>query len=252
MFNNSKKLKDNKIIVSDEARKNIFEYVENCYKSDVVELIDTKKCWRTTGITFETLSKITVAVGGVLSFSSGYFNSNILSFISGSVSVISLALLQFSTFANNQSKKRANDLNVILNKLDLQTIPIFDEIAMQHLSSGNERKGFGSKGLINNNDYSPVSMSHTNNNHHIFNNVPSISRNVTIMSNYEDKSFDNINKQESNNYTVDDIKNTENMENMENVKPIGQIELIENVNLVDNENEPFDDTKPVDDNTNNV
>ena len=115
------------IKVSEETKKEIYNHVEDTYKKDIKEMILGKTCWRRTGITFETLSKILVAIGGVLSFSSGYFDSNVLSFVSGSISVVSLALLQFSSFGFKQAKKRANDLNILLKKLDLDTIPVLDD-----------------------------------------------------------------------------------------------------------------------------
>lgn len=150
MSENIKKNVETRIKVSEETRKIIFADVEECYKSDIKEAIRGKKCWRHTGITFETVSKITVAIGGVLSFSSGYFNSNILSFASGSVSVISLALLQFGTFSFKQGKKQANDLNILLKKLDLDTMPVMEDEA-DTLSNGNERKAID-KGICNVND----------------------------------------------------------------------------------------------------
>lgn len=134
-------------------RKVIFTDVEECYKSDIKETIRGKKCWRHTGMTFETMSKATVAIGGVLSFSSGYFNSNILSFISGSVSVVSLALLQFATFSFKQGKKQANDLNILLKKLDLDTMPVFED-EPESLANGNERKAVD-KGLLNTDEDRP-------------------------------------------------------------------------------------------------
>jgi len=130
---------ETKIKVSEEVRKEIFLKIEDCYRSDVSEMIGGKKCWRRIGITFETMSKITVAVGGVLSFSSGYFGSSILSFISGSVSVTSLALLQFGTFGFKQGNKQASDLNILLNKLDLETIPVLED-EPDALINGNETK----------------------------------------------------------------------------------------------------------------
>lgn len=98
------------------------------------------------------MSKVTVAIGGVLSFSSGYFGSNVLSFISGSVSMISLALLQFGTFSFKQGKKQSNSLNIILKKLDLDTMPVMGD-EEDSLSNGNERKAID-KGIptINNNE----------------------------------------------------------------------------------------------------
>jgi hypothetical protein len=139
MSANFKKNPETKIKVSEETRKIIFEDVEECYKSDIREAIQGKKCWRHTGLTFETISKITVAIGGVLSFSSGYFGSDVLSFISGSVSVVSLALLQFGTFSFKQGKKQANDLNILLKKLDLDTMPVMED-EPDALAIGNERK----------------------------------------------------------------------------------------------------------------
>lgn len=131
--------KEIKINISDETRKIIFTNIEECYKSDIKEAIKGKKCWRHTGIAFETMSKVTVAIGGVLSFSSGYFGSNVLSFVSGSVSMISLALLQFGTFSFKQGKKQSNSLNIILKKLDLDTMPVIEDDSSS-LSNGNERK----------------------------------------------------------------------------------------------------------------
>jgi hypothetical protein len=124
----TKKTNNNtKISVSSETRTIIFKDIEQSYKDDVQETIKGRKCWRQVGLTFETMSKVTVAIGCVLSFSSGYFDSNILSFVSGSVSVISLALLQFGSFSFKQGKKRANDLNMLLSKLNLDTVPVFEE-----------------------------------------------------------------------------------------------------------------------------
>ena len=129
---------EHKIKVSEETREEIFKHVEENYKEDVKQMIYGKKCWRQIGLSFETMSKVTVAVGGVLSFSSGYFNSNMLSFISGSISVISLALLQFGAFGFRQAKKRGNDLNVLLKKLDLDTVPVMDDDP-EALVSGNNK-----------------------------------------------------------------------------------------------------------------
>lgn len=141
---------EHKIKVSEETRKEIFKQVEINYMNDVQEMICGKKCWRRTGITFETMSKVTVAVGGVLSFSAGYFNSNILSFISGSVSVVSLALLQFGSFGFKQSNKRGNDLNILLKKLDLDTIPVIGDDPDALAIDNNKTMMF--KGIKNNNE----------------------------------------------------------------------------------------------------
>lgn len=128
------------ITISNETKRYIFnDLVEDAYKRDVRETINNKRYWNITAITFETISKITVAIGGIMSFSSGYFHSNLLSFASGSVSVISLALLQFSVFSYAQYKKRSADLNILLEKIDLQPMPSLTSSIID-LGAGNERK----------------------------------------------------------------------------------------------------------------
>jgi hypothetical protein len=67
-----------------------------------------------------------VAVGSILSFSSGYFSNPNLSFLAGSVSTVSLAMLQFSSFSYSENKKQGTELNIILQKLDLDTIPLLN------------------------------------------------------------------------------------------------------------------------------
>lgn len=113
-----------KIEIDDDTRKFIIDkLVEPYYKSIIANTISGKTCWRRTGITFETLSKVMVALGSIMSFSSGYFHDDTLSFISGSISCLSLACLQFSSFSYKENKKQGDELNILLKKLKLDTVP---------------------------------------------------------------------------------------------------------------------------------
>jgi hypothetical protein len=110
--------------VSDDLKLEIIhKFIEPAYLHEVKEAIRGKTCWKKTGQVFETMSKIFVAIGGILSFSSGYYNDHVLSFIAGSVSTISLAMLQFSSFSYRENKQHGDELNIILQKLKLDTIP---------------------------------------------------------------------------------------------------------------------------------
>jgi hypothetical protein len=128
--------------VRDEVKERIMtKYVENSYEYDVESLIEGRRAWKKTGQAFETMSKIFLALGGILSFSSGYFDVDSLSFLSGSVSVISLAFLQFSSFCYLENKKQSNELNIILKKLGLETVPElsreFDNVVIQRTPTEN-------------------------------------------------------------------------------------------------------------------
>ena len=113
--------------ISIEVKQTIMkECIEPSYINDIKSIIRGKKCWKICGQIFETLSKIFVAIGCILSFSSGYYKNDQLSFLSGSVSTISLAMLQFSSFSFKENKKQSQELNILLNKLGLDALPVFD------------------------------------------------------------------------------------------------------------------------------
>lgn len=113
-----------KIEIGDDTRKYIIDQlVEPYYKKTVANTIGGKTCWRRTGITFETVSKVMVAFGSIMSFSAGYYHDDTLSFVSGSISCLSLACLQFSSFSYKENKKQGDELNILLKKLKLDTVP---------------------------------------------------------------------------------------------------------------------------------
>ena len=121
---------NDKIEISDETRIYIIDkLVEPYYKNIIKNTIDGRLCWRKTGIAFETISKIMVAFGSILSFSAGYYHDDTLSFISGSISCLSLAFLQLSSFSYKENKKQSEELNILLKKLKLDTIPVFERQA---------------------------------------------------------------------------------------------------------------------------
>lgn len=111
--------------ISPETRTEIMRtFVEPSYVQDVKDLIAGRRCWRITGQTFETFSKVLVAAGSVLSFSSGYFGNTTLSFVAGTVSTISLAMLQFASFSYQETTKQSKKLNIMLEKINIEALPI--------------------------------------------------------------------------------------------------------------------------------
>ena len=114
--------------ISDEIKiKIVHDLIEPFYVNDIKSIIKNKKCWKLSGQVFETVSKILVAVGGIVSFSSGYFNDPILSFFAGSISTLSLATLQFASFAYMENKKQGQDLNTLLKKLNIDIVPVLEK-----------------------------------------------------------------------------------------------------------------------------
>jgi hypothetical protein len=117
--------------ISDDTRVYIIdELIEPYYKKVVKNTLSARQCWRKTGIAFETISKIMVAFGSIISFSAGVYEDQTLSFVSGSISCLSLAFLQFSSFSYKENKKQSEELNVLLKQLGLETIPVLERSAI--------------------------------------------------------------------------------------------------------------------------
>ena len=93
------------------------------YINEISEFIKGRTRWRTIGLTFETVSKLLMGAGSILSFASGVYNNTNYSFIAGSISTLSVVSLQFATFCYKESKQSTDDLNTLLRKLQLDTIP---------------------------------------------------------------------------------------------------------------------------------
>lgn len=104
--------------------------VEPSYYKDVKETIRGRSCWRISGHVLETFSKIFLAVSGVLSFAAGVYNDKMLSFIAGTFSTVSLATFQLSSYSFKQNKKNTLELNQLLEKLDIEEVPVFDNTEM--------------------------------------------------------------------------------------------------------------------------
>jgi hypothetical protein len=112
---------------SSSLRKTIMtELIEPSYFTDVKEMLEDRKSWRNTADNFSTLSKTFVGLCGVFSFASGNYQNQNFSFIAGTISVLSLVCLQFSSYAKKESKRKTDDLNKILSKLNISNMPEFN------------------------------------------------------------------------------------------------------------------------------
>ena len=101
------------------------------YINEIKEFIASRTAWRNRGVFYETISKILLGSGSVLSFAAGVYSNQTLSFLAGSISTISLLSFQFSSFSFLESKKSTKELNVLLEKIKVDTIPDLSIIEIQ-------------------------------------------------------------------------------------------------------------------------
>ena len=110
----------NEISITDHVTLNI---IQPNYIHDIQGHINAKNSWKCVSISFETTSKVLLGCSTVLSFASGVYINNTLSFIAGSVSTLSLVCMQFSNFSKRESKRSTEELNILLKKLNIDTVP---------------------------------------------------------------------------------------------------------------------------------
>lgn len=99
------------------------ELIETTYYRDLKYNIRSKSRWKFVGDFTETLAHILIGIATILAFSAGFFKNEYLSFASGCVSTASLVFIQFSSYSVRESKERTAQVNTILTKLGIDSIP---------------------------------------------------------------------------------------------------------------------------------
>ncbi len=101
--------------------------VNNIIKPNYIdEIHDSTKhrsMWKKRAMRFETCSKMFIGIGSIMSFASGVYGYQTLSFVSGAISTISLVLLQYANFSYKESKKATSDLNILLDNIGIKKVP---------------------------------------------------------------------------------------------------------------------------------
>jgi len=109
--------------ISDNLKNDILvNLVEPQYKNDIIRDLRLRKKFKNYALLFETFSKFFVGVTSVMSFASGIYKYEVMSFLAGTSSVVSLVLLQYASFSHREYKKITIELNDMLRKLDITTL----------------------------------------------------------------------------------------------------------------------------------
>jgi hypothetical protein len=93
------------------------------YVEEITSFLNGRSSWRKIGMILETCSKIMLGAGSVLSFASSVYTDQRMSFISGTLSTLSLVCLQFSSYSFHESKKSTEHLNVLLKSIEVMPLP---------------------------------------------------------------------------------------------------------------------------------
>ena len=109
--------------ISDNLKNDILvNLVEPQYKNEIIRNLSLRKKFKNYALVFESLSKLFVGITSVMSFASGIYKYEVMSFLAGTSSVVSLVMLQYASFSHREYKKITIELNDMLKKLDIVTL----------------------------------------------------------------------------------------------------------------------------------
>ena len=89
------------------------------YKQDILQTINSRNRWSYVSNVCLTISTILIGTSSIFSFSSTSYPNYGLSFIGGSLGVISLVLKEFSSYANKKDHKETLQVNNILSSIGI-------------------------------------------------------------------------------------------------------------------------------------
>ena len=116
-------IRNNNNLMNDDMKHMIMERIRQSYEKDINDNLESRSRCRKLGNSLQTLSQFISVGATIMAFSAGFYDDKILSFISGCLGSLSLAFLKTSDYALNESRERTESLNIILKKLNIDTIP---------------------------------------------------------------------------------------------------------------------------------
>jgi hypothetical protein len=100
-------------------REIITTLLEPNYKNEIRTNLYLKKKFKNYGLLFESTSKFFVGLSSIVSFAGVIYKYQILSFLAGTSSVVSLVLLQYAAYSYRESKKLTNSTQDLLKKINI-------------------------------------------------------------------------------------------------------------------------------------
>ena len=116
-------IRNNNDLMNNDMKHMIMEKIRQSYEKDINENLESRSRCRKLGNSLQTLSQFISVGATIMAFSAGFYDDKMLSFISGCLGSLSLAFLKTSDYALNESRERTESLNIILKKLNIDTIP---------------------------------------------------------------------------------------------------------------------------------
>jgi hypothetical protein len=110
----------NMMLTLNDVSRLVDEHTINpCVAEEIKNLTKSRDRWKTISNIVEIIGHFFLSAGTILLFASSVYNCDpMISFVSGCINVVSLALLRFGIHAYKESKERNDSLEILLHKLN--------------------------------------------------------------------------------------------------------------------------------------
>lgn len=107
-------------ILSNAIRDNI---INPAMVKEIEDLCKSREKWRKVSNYSEAIGNFLVLAAAIVSFASGIYEENIVSFIGGCLATSAISLVKFSIYANNECIERNKSLNKLLKYFNVNPMP---------------------------------------------------------------------------------------------------------------------------------
>ena len=104
-------------------QEKIKEKIDKTYEKEINDNLNSRVCCRRAGHILEGVAQVFSVSATIMAFASGFYNNKMLSFISGCLGSMALAVQKTSAFTLKESKERTIALNILLKKINIDTLP---------------------------------------------------------------------------------------------------------------------------------
>ena len=103
-----------------DLRPQIFnEIISADFITNIKTLVRLKNKYNSLSNSLESIAHLLLILSAILAFATGYFKYELLIFISGSITIISVALLRYSLYLTNESTEKNNMLSNMLKMVNI-------------------------------------------------------------------------------------------------------------------------------------
>ena len=108
-----------------EELHDIKQIITKSHEKDIDYILKSRRMWQKIATAIDAIGQLFVCIAGVLTFSSGWFDKQILAYTASLCFVVAVSLFQYKAHAKRKAQDKTKEINKILEYLNIKQIPEF-------------------------------------------------------------------------------------------------------------------------------